>query len=253
MQSYTKTLFLYQPNNGYCYNSDTHFLYNFIIQNLLKFKNIKGELLDIGSGSGVLGLMIARDFEKLNLNQSEIQPIFQFLSQKNSEVNKINNNLYKGNFLEYNFDKEFEYIVSNPPFYNSDVIKSEKENIKIARYNDDLPLNSFISKISKLLKSNGKLFFCYDVKQLNKIVISLDKYKLNIESIQFLHPKEEKEASLVMVYARKNSKSKLKIMNPLIMFDNSNNFKEQINIIYNTCSTHSIKCDIDTNNIGELI
>ncbi|MFA9374886.1 MAG: methyltransferase, partial [Poseidonibacter sp.] len=43
---------LYQPKDGYCYNSDTHFLYNFIVQSLKKFKNIKGELLDIGSGSG---------------------------------------------------------------------------------------------------------------------------------------------------------------------------------------------------------
>jgi len=253
MQSYTKTLFLYQPKDGYCYNSDTHFLYNFIVQNLLKFKNIKGELLDIGSGSGVLGLMIARDFEKLNLNQSEIQPIFQFLSQKNSEINKIKNNLYKGNFLEYNFDKQFEYIVSNPPFYNSDVIKSEKENIKIARYNDDLPLDNFILKISKLLKANGKLFFCYDVKQLSEIIISLNKYKLNIESIQFLHPKEEKEASLVMVYARKNSKSKVKIMNPLIMFDGNNEFKENINNIYKKCATHSIKCDIDIDKTKECL
>jgi len=80
----SKTLFLYQPQNGYCYNSDTHFLYNFIKQKLKQFKNIKGELLDIGSGSGVLGLLIARDYDKLKLNQCEIQESFQFLSQKNS-------------------------------------------------------------------------------------------------------------------------------------------------------------------------
>ena len=58
---------LYQPTNGYCYNSDTHFLYNFIVENLKKYKNIKGELLDIGSGSGILGLLVAKNFEKIKL------------------------------------------------------------------------------------------------------------------------------------------------------------------------------------------
>jgi len=137
MQTYTKskTINLYQPQNGYCYNSDTHFLYDFICSNLKQFKNIQGELLDIGSGSGVLGLLVARDFERLNLSQCEIQENFQFLSQKNSEVNGIQNTLFKGNVLELDFNKKFDYIISNPPFYNNDVIKSENESLKIARYN----------------------------------------------------------------------------------------------------------------------
>ncbi len=44
--------------------------------------------------------------------------------------------MYKGSFLDLDFDKKFDICISNPPFYHSDVIKSEKENIKIARYND---------------------------------------------------------------------------------------------------------------------
>ena len=248
MQTCTKnkTLFLYQPQNGYCYNSDTHFLYNFICENLKQFKNIKGELLDIGSGSGVLGLLIARDFEKLNLNQCEIQPIFQFLSQKNSQTNGIENNLFKGNLLNLDFNKQFEYIISNPPFYNSDVIKSQNESLKIARYNDDLPLDKFVSKVSKLLKPSGKFFFCYDVKQITDIVIALKDAKLNIESMQFLHPKSSKEASLVMIYARKNSKSKLKVLSPLVMFDENGEFNQAIDDIYVQCSTHSIKCEVES-------
>ncbi|MCB9334518.1 MAG: methyltransferase, partial [Flavobacteriales bacterium] len=75
---------LYQPINGYCYNSDTHFLFDFICENFKKYKNIKGEILDIGSGSGILGLLVANEFDKLSLNQCEIQEMFQFFSTKNS-------------------------------------------------------------------------------------------------------------------------------------------------------------------------
>ena len=246
MPTYTKskTLTLYQPQNGYCYNSDTHFLYNFICKNLEKFKNIQGELLDIGSGSGILGLLVAREFVKLNLNQCEIQKSFQFLTQKNSDVNGIKNTLHKGSILDYEFEMQFDYVVSNPPFYHSDVIKSENESLKIARYNDSMPLDQFIFKTSKILKSGGKFFFCYDAKQLDKIVEYIGNTNLNMETIQFIHPNETKEASLVMVYARSAYKSPLKILPPMIMFEKNGEFKEQTNAIYEKCSTHSIKCEI---------
>ncbi|AXH12642.1 tRNA1(Val) (adenine(37)-N6)-methyltransferase [Halarcobacter bivalviorum] len=236
-------MLLYQPNGGYCYNSDTHFLFNFICDNLKKFKNIKGDLLDIGSGSGILGLLVARDFEKLNLNQCEIQNTFQELSLKNAKCNKIETTMHKGSFLELEFDKQFDICVSNPPFYHSDVIKSENENIKIARYNDSLPLNEFIKKASKLLKSSGKFFFCYDVKQLNEIIFYLKEHKLNLESLQFVHPKKDKDATLVLVYARKNSKSLLSVLKPLVVFENED-FTDEVKEIYKKSSTHSIKVEI---------
>lgn len=236
-------MILYQPSKGYCYNSDTHFLYSFIIKNLEKFKNIHGELLDIGSGSGILGLLVARDNEKLKLNQCEIQNSFQKLSQINARCNNLDTKMYKDSFIDIEFEKYFDICISNPPFYHSNVIKSENENLKIARYNDSMPLEDFIKKTSKILKSNGKFFFCYDVKQLSEIIRLLAFYKLNIESLQFVHPKKDKEASLVLVYARKNSKSLLKVLEPLIVFENENFTKEVLDI-YTKSSTHSIKVEI---------
>mgnify|MGYP000526196089 CR=1 FL=1 len=235
---------LYQPTNGYCYNSDTHFLYNFIVENLKKYKNIKGEILDIGSGSGILGLLVAKDFEKIKLNQCEIQEMFQFFTKKNSETNKINSKLYEGSFSNIEFDKKFDICVSNPPFYHSDVIKSENESLKIARYNDSLPLEIFIKKTATILNSEGKFFFCYDVKQINEILLLLNKYKFNLEALQFVHPKESKDATLVLVYAKRNSKSLTKVLTPLIVFDEKNEFTSFVQDIYKKSSTHSIKVDI---------
>lgn len=230
--------------DGYCYNSDTHFLYNFVCENMKKFKNVKGELLDIGSGSGILGLLVSREYPNLNLNQCELQKTFQFFSLKNSETNKQKTNLFKGSFLEINFEKQFDICVSNPPFYHSNVVKSENENLKIARYNDSMPLEDFIRKSSQLLKNSGKLFFCYDVKQINEILLFLNKYKLNLEALQFVHPKNSKDASLILVYARKNSKSLTKILKPLFVFDDLE-FTSDVKEIYKKSSTHSIKVDIE--------
>jgi tRNA1Val (adenine37-N6)-methyltransferase len=238
-------LVLYQPTNGYCYNSDTHFLYNFIVENFKKYKNIKGELLDIGSGSGILGLLIAKDFDKIKLNQCEIQKMFQFFTTKNSATNKIDSKLYEGSFEHMEFGKRFDICISNPPFYHCDVIKSDNQSLKIARYNDSLPLEIFIKKTASILNSEGKFFFCYDVKQINEILLLLNKYKFNLEALQFVHPKDSKEATLILVYAKRNSKSLTKILKPLIVFDKNNEFTVEVKEIYKKSSTHSIKVDIE--------
>lgn len=236
---------LYQPNNGYCYNSDTHFLYAFIVENLIKFKNVKGELLDIGSGSGILGLLVSKHYDNLMLNQCEIQKMFQFFSTKNAETNNINSILFSGSYVDMNFEKRFDICVSNPPFYHSNVIKSENESLKIARYNDSMPLEDLIKKTSSILKESGKFFFCYDVKQINEILILLNKYKLNLEALQFVHPQNTKDATLILVYARKNSKSLSRIFSPLFVFDENNEFTKEVQEIYKKSSTHSIKVEVE--------
>lgn len=237
-------LVLYQPQNGYCYNSDTHFLYHFIVQNLNAFKNNQGQLLDIGSGSGILGLLIKRDFPKFHLNQSEVQEEFVWLSSKNAQTNGLENRMYEGDFLTQNFEQQqFDVCISNPPFYHGSVIKSENKILKIARYNDSMPLEKFIRKTYDILKPKGKFFFCYDVKQINDIILLLNKYKFNIESMQFIYPKRDRDATLVLIYARKNSKSLTKVFPPLMVFENED-FTQDVQNIYEKTQTHSIKVEI---------
>jgi tRNA1(Val) A37 N6-methylase TrmN6 len=73
----------------------------------------------------------------------------------------------------------------------------------------------------------------------------LNKYKFNLEALQFVHPKVSKDATLVLVYARKNSKSLTKIFNPLIVFDNNNEFTQEVQDLYIKSSTYSIKVNIE--------
>lgn len=232
-------MLLYQPEDSYCYNSDTIFLYDFISS----FKP-KGELLDIGSGCGVLGLLISRDFKKVNLNQSELQARFQFYSRKNSELNGVDSTLYSGDFLEIEFDKKFDFIVSNPPFWDSNVIQTEHIEKNIARYSHHLPIDNFFKKVDYILKPRGYFIFCYDAKQFQRVSIALSKFKLNIERVRFIYPKQNKSATLALIQVRKNSKSLMKIAPPLFVFDGEN-FSKEVEFIYKKAKTHSIKSRFD--------
>jgi len=228
-------LLLYQEDDGFLFNSDSHYLYDFIA----KLKP-KGDLLDVGSGCGILGLLIARDF-KVNLTSIDIQKNSTFLTSQNAKVNDITCKAICGDFLEYEFDKKFDYIISNPPYYHSEVIKSENKKLYISRYEENLTLENFIKKANSLLKNRGHLVFCHDAKRVAQILELLKKYKINPEDIRFVHPSIKKQSHLVFIHARKSSNSLLKVQPPLIATVEGE-FSDEVKAIYQKTSTYSIKC-----------
>ncbi|MBU0720183.1 methyltransferase [bacterium] len=231
-------MLLYQPQEGYCYNSDSVFLYDFIDS-----FSPKGKVLDVGAGCGVVGLLVARDNEKVELEAVEKQEAFVFYAKTNARVNKINYKMHECDFLQLDENVKYDYIISNPPFYHEGASRSENEMLFNARYNINLPLRDFFKKISRLLKPSSHFIFCYDASQFGLICAELDRVKLRVVDVQFVHPKIDKKASLVMLHVRNGSKSLMKVWPPFISFEGKD-FSAQAKEIYKKASTQSIKCTL---------
>ena len=231
-------MLLYQPESGYRYNSDSLFLYDFISS----FKP-RGRMLDVGAGSGVVGLLVARDNPKVHLEAVEKQEAFVFLAAKNAEVNRIPYTLHQTDFQAFEDERGFEYIVSNPPFYHEGASRSEHEMIHAARYNIHLPIEAFVKKAASLLRPQGHFIFCYDAQQFGHLCAALENAKLRVVDVQFVHPKRDRKASIVMVHARKNSKSLMKVWPPFFAFE-GDVYSEEAAAIYTKARTHTLRCQI---------
>lgn len=230
-------LFLYQPTCGYCYNSDTIFLYQFI-----KNFNIKGNLLDIGCGVGILSLLLSRDFKVDTTIIDKQQKMIDYASL-NFKINNLKVDIYKEDFSEFKTQKRFDFIVSNPPFYDPRVIQTKDTILNIARYAHHLPLNLFIKKVKEILAPRGWFIFCYDAKQIEEIFYLMKEYKIKVEKVRFLHSKENRDAKLVLIACRNNSKSLTTIEPPLIVFDKNSNYNIEPKNAFLEANTHSIKGD----------
>jgi tRNA1Val (adenine37-N6)-methyltransferase len=229
----------YQYPKGYRYNSDSLVLYDFI-----SHLHLKGNVLDVGSGCGILGLLLKRDFPKINLTQIEVQKLHYELNLKNIQTNGLEVEILHKNFLHVDFSKKFDFIVSNPPFYDMGSKKSENETLHISRHAENLPLEQFIAKVSSNLTPQGSFIFCYDAKALPKIISYLFSYKFTINQMRFIHAKENKNSHLIVVYAKKSSKSLLKVLPPLILHDEKGNFTQEIQSIYKKADTMSYSWQI---------
>jgi len=230
-------LYLYQPTKGYAYNSDSIFLYDFI-----SGFQPKGSLLDVGCGVGIVSLLLSRDFN-VSTTVVDKQKSMLMYAKHNYQINNLEVDAYLGDFIEFSEDKKFDFVVSNPPFYDSAVIQSENEHLNIARYAHHLPILEFIAKVKKVLNPRGRFIFCYDAKQIDRLLYALKKNKINPEVLRFVHSKIDRESKLVMISARMNSKSLTKIMPPLIVFDEKSTYMKEPREAFLKAKTQSIKGD----------
>ncbi|MDL0095262.1 tRNA1(Val) (adenine(37)-N6)-methyltransferase [Campylobacter vicugnae] len=222
---------LYQLQNGYRYNSDTLFLYDFI------GNKPKGQILDVGCGCGILGLLVARDNE-IKLTGIDIDPLNVQISQHNASVNGIAGEFIAEDFSKFKSDIKFDFIISNPPFYHTDVTKSQNKHIANSRYSDSLSLEEFLASCNRNIKPKGVLYFCYDAKQIGDIVPLLSKFKLNLTKLKFIYSKDNQNAKLVLIEAKKSSRSMCEVVLPLVVFDR-NELSVDAREIFNKANTIS--------------
>jgi tRNA1(Val) A37 N6-methylase TrmN6 len=204
--------------------------------------NPKGEVLDIGCGCGILGLLTARDFP-IELTSIDKQSHNVFLTAKNAEVNGLEVKVIEDDFLAQRFDKRFDFIISNPPYYHDGVSESENEALHVSRYATHMPMEEFIKKVKKLLKNRGHFIFCYDAKSIQELLSLLKDAKIQVEDLQFVHGTSDKFSSLVLIHARVGSRSKTKVHPPLINMDKGE-ATNAVKTIYQKTRTYSIKCKI---------
>ena len=232
-------MFLYQPTSGYCYNSDSIFLYDFIST----FKP-KGTLLDVGCGVGIISLLLTRDF-KIETSVIDKQEKMLAYAKHNFALNGLEVKSHLGDFTELVMEERFDYIVSNPPFYDPRVTQSEDTHLNIARYAHHLPIDAFVRRVKTFLKPKGWFIFCYDAKQIDLLLHHLKIHGINPEKIQFVHSKLERESKLVFIAARNNSKSMTQILPPLVVFNEENEYTPKAMQAFVKANTHSIKGDFD--------
>lgn len=126
-------------------------------------------ILDIGTGSGCIPISIAKENKNTNLTAIDISEEALKTAQKNAENNKVTIHFTKANILtEAKLDKQYDIIISNPPYVRNLEKKEIKNNVllnepHLALFVEDKNPLIFYDKIADLAKQyltkKGKLFF----------------------------------------------------------------------------------------------
>jgi tRNA1Val (adenine37-N6)-methyltransferase len=119
-------------------------------------------ILDIGTGSGILALMMAQRNLKTEIDAVEIDPDAAALAHQNILLSPWTDqvHIFNSSIQEFPTGKQPQYslIISNPPFFINSLKAPDKAR-NTARHNDTLPLSDLFENTSKQLTENGKAAF----------------------------------------------------------------------------------------------
>lgn len=127
-------------------------------------------ILDIGTGTGILALMLAQQNPDAKI--SAIEPDAASLDEAIQNFNNSNfKNQLKGiNSLLQDFTstKKFDLIISNPPYFENSTLSGDNHKNR-ARHTDYLPLAVLYKKSLELISGNGNLnlIFPFDLEKIH--------------------------------------------------------------------------------------
>lgn len=129
------------------------------------------EILDVGTGTGVISLIMAQYYTKAKIQAIELQKEAFLLAQKNFYSSPFSKRLTPilGDVLQYQFDSTFDLIISNPPFYKKGFPSPDAQR-NSARQTTTFNFELFFKRAYDLLNSKGNIALIFPFERKNELL-----------------------------------------------------------------------------------
>lgn len=224
-----KNAYIYQNDDWFKFSLDSVLLANFVTINLRTKK-----ILDLATGNAPIPMLLTYR-TKAEVYGVELQEEIYNLGQKSIVENDMLNqihllNIDVKNTNEYLGFEQFDVVTCNPPYFktNNEKLLNDDKIKAIARHEIFLSLDDVCKIASNSLKNKGIFALVHRPERLLEILDTMRKYNIEPKKIQFVYPKIQKEANMVLIEGIKNSNHGLKLLNPIIVYDENKNYNISI-------------------------
>ncbi|MCL4857471.1 MAG: methyltransferase [Flavobacteriales bacterium] len=148
-----------------------------------------GAILDIGSGTGVIALMIAQRNNNSTIDAIDLNENAYLQTKTNAENCPWSNRIkaFHSSLQDFKPDKRYQLIVSNPPFFvNSS--KSQNEAKNTARHTDELSFDALLQSVASLLLPDGIFSVVLPFSAVSEFVELAKKYHLFLNRLCEVKP-----------------------------------------------------------------
>src|SRR6187551_3048712 len=195
-------------------------------------------VLDIGTGTGLLSLMLAQKIPEIKIDAIEIDKDAAEQAKINVESSpwKEQINIVQGDVKEFSFEKEFDLIISNPPFYENE-IRSATDSKNVAHHSENLTLKDVLVIIKKNLRETGSFFLLLPYKRNEEIKKLLKDHDLNISKILFVRQSVKHDYFRIMLKGKLSEQKSIETeFNEMSIWDDrqqyTNEFKQLLKDYY---------------------
>lgn len=212
-------LYIIQDPRRFCFGVDAVFLSDFV-------RAREGDaVLDMGTGTGVIPLLLSAKSKASRLVGLEIQPESADMARRSVSYNHLEERveIVRGDIKEASAlfrGTTFDVITVNPP-YMADLsgIKNRMDAMTIARHEVLCTIDDILRESMRLLQDKGRLFMIHRPYRLAEIMGKMSGYHLEAKRIRFIHPYADKEPTMVLIEGVRGAKSGLTVEPPIIMYE----------------------------------
>ena len=171
-------------------------------------------ILDIGTGSGLIALMLAQrlysidnipliiNIDAIDIEESAVeQARYNFTQSPWSHILQVHHSTLQ----DWQAEK-YDIIVSNPPYFQNS-LKNPNTQRATARHTDSLSYKELISCSVNLLKENGRLALVLPIEAEDEILALAQQNNLYPEQLTYVHPKPGKPAKRILIALKQEAES----------------------------------------------
>ena len=160
-------------------------------------------ILDIGTGTGLIALMLAQRYQDAEITGVELNEQAALQAQENVDASPFSPQITIENVpiqrfsLQTSLQGHFDSIVSNPPFYHS--LKSKNHERTLARHTESLTFIELFEAVSLLLAPEGCFSAVIPIEQMDNFLAEAHIKGLFISRIVKVKTVETKQAKRCLV------------------------------------------------------
>jgi len=197
-----------------------------------KIRPLDKTILDIGTGTGVIALMMAQRAPEALITAVEIDEESSIEAEMNFSTSKWANRLKIENysiqeFAKTNQSSKFDLIITNPPYFDQS-LKSNKERKSIARHSDcGLTFSQLVKCCSQLLSENGRFCVVIPYLEMERMIEEAVKAHLYLTRKTNVRTTKTKQFKRVLLEFNNNQSCKLEENTITIHADRADSFSDE--------------------------
>lgn len=222
-----------QSKDGFRFGIDAVILADFAKKGINK-----STVLDIGTGTGIISILLAGKTSAKKIIGLDVQEQVCDMAKRSVLLNKLEDRIEIVNEDVKSIDKIIEkntidVIVTNPPYQkNNTGLTSENKAEMISRHEVLCTFEDICKAAKYALKQNGEMYIIHRPERLVDIIYYLKNNNIEPKEIRFVEPHSGEKPNMVLVKAVKDGKPFLKVHEPLIVYNAKGNYTREILDIY---------------------
>ncbi|MBS2033113.1 MAG: tRNA1(Val) (adenine(37)-N6)-methyltransferase [Deltaproteobacteria bacterium] len=203
-----------QHKKGYRFSLDAVLLADFV-------SPARGSVVDLGTGSGVVAMIVAHRSPDARVTALELQPALADRARRSVALNRLEQRVtvVEGDVRKLELpSRSFDLVVSNPPFQAASDRVSPNSERAHARHELTYSLADLGPAAKHLLKPNGKLAVVYPATRLDEVLHAFVQLGLSPTRLQLVHPRADEPAKMFLLEASL-AESRMNTLPPLVLHE----------------------------------